>query len=110
MDLLYFQCNKEYYQQINGLPMGLSVSPIIANIVLQDLEEEFLQRYNKSIILYGRYVDDSFIIIAKNKLKLLLKFLNSYRPLLQFTHEIEKYNSISFLDVSVIKNPVTSIP
>ena len=42
MDLLYFQCNKEYYQQINDLPMGLSVSPIIVDIVLQDPEEEFL--------------------------------------------------------------------
>ena len=82
MDLLYFQCNKEYYQQINGLPMGLSVSPIIAGIVLQDLEEEFLQRYNKSIKSYGRCVDDdSFIIIEKNQIKLLLKFLNSYHPI-----------------------------
>ena len=23
MDSLYFECNKEYYQQKNGLPMGL---------------------------------------------------------------------------------------
>ena len=52
--------------------MGLSVSPIIVDIVLQDLKEQFLQRYNKSITFYGRYVNDSFIIIAKNKLKLAL--------------------------------------
>ena len=32
--------------------MGISVSPIIADIVLQDLEEEFLQRHDKSITYY----------------------------------------------------------
>ena len=68
---------KEFYQQKNGLAMGLSVSSIIADIVLQDFEEEYLKRHEKSIAFYGRYVDDSFIIIAKNKLNLLLRFLNS---------------------------------
>ena len=77
--------------------------------MLQDLEEEFLKRYEKSIAFYGCYVNDSFIIIARNKLKLLLRFLNSYHPRLQFTHEIGKDNSLSFLDVLVKKNPDTSI-
>ena len=44
--------------------------------MLQDLGEEFLKRYEESIAFYGRYVNDSFIIIAKNKLNLLLRFLN----------------------------------
>ena len=76
MDSLDFQCNNEFYQQINGLPTGLSVLPIIADIVVHDLEE-FLKRY-KSFPFYGRYVDDFFIIIAKNKLNLRLKFAHSY--------------------------------
>ena len=50
MDSLFFQCNSKYYQQINGLPMGLSVSPIIADIGLQDFDDEFLKRYNKTIL------------------------------------------------------------
>ena len=65
------------YQQINVFAMGLSVSPIMADIVIHDLGEKFLKRY-KSILLYGRYVDISFIIIAKIKLNLLQKYANSY--------------------------------
>ena len=69
--------------------------------MLQDLEDEFLKRYKKSITFHECYVDDSFIIIVKNNLKLLIKFLNNYYPRLSFTYEIEKYNSISFLDVAL---------
>ena len=83
--------------------MGLSVSPIIAVIVMQDLEIELLARY-KSILFYGRYVDAFFMIISKNKLKLLLKFVNYYYPRLKFTHETENNNSINFLDVLVFNN------
>ena len=83
--------------------MGLSVSPIITDIVMQELDEEFLNRY-KTIIFYGRFVDDSFIIIAKNELNLLLKSINNYHPRLQLTHEIENNNQLNFLDTLVIKN------
>ena len=48
--------------------MGFSVSPIIADVVMQDLEEEFLARYKMKIILFpltymkksiasGRYIN-----------------------------------------------------
>ena len=96
MASLYFQCNKEFFQQINGLPMGLFVSPIIADIVIFYFFYFFTVK--------SRYVDQSFIIIAKNKLKLLLKFVNNYHPRLKFTHETENNNSINFLDVLVIEN------
>ena len=65
--------------------MGLSIPPIIADLVLQDMEELFLQKYIKSITCYYRYVDDSFIVIIKNKLPVLLKCSNIYHD--RFTCE-----------------------
>ena len=44
MNSLYFQFNKLFYQQIAGMPIRLSVSPILADIVLQDLESNYLLR------------------------------------------------------------------
>ena len=58
---LYFQFDTKYYQQIDGLPIGLSLSPSLVDLVLQDLEENYLKKYNRSISFYCRYVDDSFI-------------------------------------------------
>lgn len=34
----FFSFNGRYYKQTYGTPMGFSISPIIADIVLQDLE------------------------------------------------------------------------
>ena len=83
--------------------MDLSLLPIIADIVMHDLEEEFLKRY-KSILFYKRYFDDYFIIISRKTLQLLLKCINSYYPRLNFTHEMENNSCINFSDVLVIKN------
>ena len=104
MNSLYFQNNKKIYKQIDGLPIGLSVSQIIVYIVLQDLVEVFLSRYQKSIKFYGRYVDDSFIVIAKNKLNMLMNSKNSFHNSLQFTYEKEHNSQNNFLDIMVIKN------
>ena len=41
MNLRYFQFNINFYQQINGMPIGLSVSPILADFVSKDLETDF---------------------------------------------------------------------
>ena len=113
MDSLYFKFNSTFYKQINGLPMGLSISPIIADLVLQDIEEDFLSKYKKSITCYFRYVDDSFIIIIKNKLPLLVKYLNSVHSRLKFTVEKEgekqEKNKISFLDLLVERKQDGSI-
>jgi len=54
----YFIFNNEIYRQTFGSPMGSPLSPIIANLVLQDLEDKALERINCCIPFYFRYVDD----------------------------------------------------
>lgn len=44
LDFTYFTFNKINYKQIFGTPMGSPLSPIIADLVLQDLEETALVR------------------------------------------------------------------
>jgi len=44
VDFTYFTFNKKYYKQIFGTSMGSPLSPISADIVLQDIEEEAFDR------------------------------------------------------------------
>ena len=100
----FFQFDNKYYQQAFGTPMGSPISPILADLVLQDLEEEVLKKFSFSIQAYFQYVDDTFLIIPKNKIKEILKNFNSYHSRLNFTYESEIDNTLVFLNLLMIKN------
>ena len=59
IDSIFFQFDKSFYKQTYGTPMGSPISPIIADIIMQDLEENCLSNYHFTIPLYFRYVDDT---------------------------------------------------
>ncbi|KAG5322451.1 GUS protein, partial [Pseudoatta argentina] len=42
----FFKFDKKIFRQIFGIPMGSPLSPILANIVLQDLEQEIITTIN----------------------------------------------------------------
>ena len=104
MNSLYFQFDNKYYQQINGLPMGLSLSPILADLVIQDIEEIVLNTFKTDIISYSKYVDDSIMIVKNNMLHPILDMFNSFHPNIQFAYELENNNVLNFLDILLIKN------
>jgi len=98
-----FSFNSKYYNQIYGSPMGSPLSPILADIVLDDLETSCIQKLDFTLHTYFRYVDDIFMIIPATKLLMVLDIFNNYHPRLKFTYEVEANDSLNFLDVSVIK-------
>jgi len=83
--------------------MGSPLSPILADIIMDDLENNCLADLDFGIRSFFRYVDDIFLITPKNKVDLILRTFNGYHPRLRFTHELENNNSISFLNTSVIR-------
>ena len=48
-----------------------------------------------------RYVDDTHPYIEPAKIDYIMKKLNTYHEQIQFTYELEKYQHISVLDVSI---------
>lgn len=98
----FFMFNGIIYQQTFGTPMGSPLSPIIADIVLQDLERRALDSLNLSLPFYYRYVDDIACAIPLNKVALTLTAFNSFHPRLQFTAEISENNKLNFLDITII--------
>jgi len=91
------------YEQIYGSPMGSPLSPILADLVMEDLETYCLSRLDFNVHTFHRYVDDIFMIIPAEKLNSVLTTFNSYHPRLKFTYELEKNNKLNFLNTSVIR-------
>ena len=66
MDLLnlclmstYFQYNGKHYKQLHGTAMGSPVFVVVAEIVMQNIEESALSTCPQTIPLWLRYVDDT---------------------------------------------------
>nr|XP_049699777.1 uncharacterized protein LOC126053464 [Helicoverpa armigera] len=101
----YLLWNNHFYTQVDGVAMGSPVSPIVADIFMEDFEERALQSAPVTPKFYKRYVDDTFTILPSDKVTAFLNHLNSINPKIQFTMESEANNSLAFLDVLVIRNP-----
>ena len=105
----YFSFDGKFYSQIEGSPMGSPISPILADIVMEDLEVFYLQKLNSIYDIYIRYVDDIFMTVSASEVEHVLEVFNSYHDKLKFTVEKEVNGQLNFLDVSVIRDKGESI-
>ncbi|EFN64378.1 hypothetical protein EAG_07261, partial [Camponotus floridanus] len=88
----YFTFNEKIYRQSHGTPMGSQLSPIIADIVMQDIESRALNTINFKLPLYFRFVDDIFTVVPAERIDDILNTFNSMNSRLQFTLEVENNN------------------
>ena len=111
MDLLnlcltstYFQYNGKHYKQLHGTAMGSPVSVVVAEIVMQNIEELALATYKLTLPLWLRYVDDTFTAVHKDEIDDFHEHLNGQNADMQFTKEIEENGKIPFLDCLVTRD------
>lgn len=74
---------------------------MIAQLVLEEVEETVLSRLSFTPTFFKRYVDDCILAIPYEKIDEVLSKFNSYHPKIQFTLEKEENNNINFLDLSL---------
>ena len=95
----------QVYQQKFGTAMGSPVSPIVANLFMEDLEQRAMENAPDDLRpkLWKRYVDDTLEVIRRGKVMEWSEHLNHMDPTgsIKFTHEEETDNSIPILDTHI---------
>lgn len=73
----YKRKNVSEWHNRKGVPQGLAISNILANIYINDVDNKFIEKEKKdNEVKYYRFVDDILIISSKDKIKHLSKLLS----------------------------------
>ena len=104
---LFFVFDSSLYHQIDGVAMGSSLRPTLANAFLCHYEKEWLDSSPNKFKskLYKRYLDDIFVMFrSRNHVKNFVDYMNTKHPNIRFTFDIENQNSFWFLNIRIIRN------
>ena len=68
-----FSSNGQLYEQIDGVSMGSSMGPLLANIIMTQLEELIINPLinDGTIKFYSRYVDDTLLVMKPSDINLV---------------------------------------
>ena len=93
-------CLKARFASPAPLKLGSPVSAVVANLYMEHFERIALDTAMVKPMIWKRYVDDTLCIVRKGEVENLLDHLNSVRPSIQFTVEVED-GLLPFLDTLI---------
>ncbi|XP_067636855.1 uncharacterized protein [Eurosta solidaginis] len=99
----YFKFNDTVYTQLRGMPMGSPASPVIADIIMEELLNNTIEKLVHKPRIMTKYVDDLFAIVKHDEIQNTLNALNTFHKNIKFTIEMEEEGKLSYLDSMVIK-------
>ena len=91
------------YLFIDSYGSGSPVSVVVAEIVMQNIEEQALATYTGTIPLWLSYVDDTFTAVHKEGIDDFQEHLDRQNADILFTKETEENGKIPFLDCLVTR-------
>ena len=82
-----FSFSKKLYEQINRVSVGSPLCPLMANVMMTELERRVVKDlFNKGYLkLYIRYMDDRLVLMKKSDVAIVLQALNGFHKNLTFT-------------------------
>jgi hypothetical protein len=95
----------EYVRQVDGLAMGMSAAPDIANLYAAWYERRLPVEFTRKMILFKRYIDDIICVVYADSLSQCEQTLGLYNiPGLKLNWEISETNAV-FLDLDIWRSP-----
>ncbi len=85
--------------------MGPPVSPIVSSLFMENFESKALATFPHLVKFWGRYVDDTFVIIKSAHKEQFTAHLNAQHPSIKFATEDQVDNKLAMLDVLVSVAP-----
>ena len=76
----YFSFQGQFFEQVEGAAMGSPVSPIVANLYMEYLEQKALSTAPHPPRFWCRFVDDTFVIHKEANKQGFLQHINSVDP------------------------------
>ena len=98
-----FSFNNKLYQQKDGVSMGSSLGPVLANIIMTEIEDVVIKSLiiNSTIKLYTRFVDDTSLLIKLDNVKEVHNSLKKFDKILCFTVDMFQNKLPHFLDLEL---------
>ena len=105
----YVEFNGKFYRQKLGLPMGNTLSPILADLYMHEYMNKCMGEGDRKRM--WRYVDDIIMItkMSEAEVKNYVIQLNSIRSRIRCTYEYEQNDKLNFLDTTLSKNSDGSV-
>ena len=89
-----FVIQGSHFHYIFGCPMGSPVSAILANLVMEHVEEKALSSASNPPKWWFRYFDDSYACVKRKHVNELHLHFNSINPHIKFTIELDRAKNV----------------
>ena len=97
------------YEQIDGVSMGASLGPVLANIIMTEMERVVVDQLIQTgkIKFYARYVDDTLLLVKPEDIESILQQFNKFHKNIEFT--VDRFEDCvpHFLDLEIHRDGIS---
>ena len=97
-------CEQVFWTGCTRLSSYGNKSTTMADIVIENIEQQALASFPHPPTFWKRYVNDTFVAILPSMMESFHKHLNSIEPSIQFTVETENDGQLAFLDINISRH------
>ena len=104
-----FTFNDKVYEQKDGVIMGASLGPVLANIIMTECENVVVSKLIKkgTIKFYIRYADDTLLLVKRKDIQKVVNEFDKFDKHLKVTVDSFENEILHFLDLEIRPNGLT---